>query len=102
MGNCRHAKGIVVRGGTLHPDERLFSYEAAWCPTPGCGAFREEQAFKGPNPWILPGQKIEDAAEGESVRKKAGKKSVRKKAGKRARKSDDEPFVLTPPGEDVA
>lgn len=96
MGNCRHAKGIVVRGGSLYPDERRHPSDAAWCPTPGCGAFREEHAFSQANPWILPGQKL-----GEKTEKKI-KKPSKKKAGKKTKKSDDEPFALTPPGEEVA
>lgn len=50
MNDCDHQHAIVVRGGSLCPEERVNDYEAAWCPM--CGAFREDSAFAGePEPW---------------------------------------------------
>lgn len=56
MSHCTHRKSIIVRGGTLRPDERRAPYEAAWCPA--CGAFREEATGKDPEPWRLPDEKV--------------------------------------------
>jgi hypothetical protein len=51
---CRHRRAIVVRSGTLRPDDRRHPYEAAWCPD--CGAFREESATADPEPWTAAGR----------------------------------------------
>jgi hypothetical protein len=52
MADCLHRKSIIVRGGTLRPDERRAPYEAAWCRN--CGAFREESATSSPEKWQKP------------------------------------------------
>lgn len=49
---CAHRKAVLVRGGTMRPDERRMPFEAAWCPE--CGAFREDSATSDPEPWQLP------------------------------------------------
>ncbi len=49
---CLHRRAIIVRGGTLYPEQRRAPYEAAWCPS--CGAFREDAVGKDSEPWKLP------------------------------------------------
>ena len=61
MAHCQHRKAITVRGGTLRPAENRMPFEAAWCPAPDCGAFREESATSDPEPWRYPGGKIDTA-----------------------------------------
>lgn len=51
---CTHRGAIIVRGGSLKPDERRAPFEAAWCPA--CGAFREDSATADPSTWRLPTQ----------------------------------------------
>jgi len=53
---CDHKDAISIRSSVLRPGEELVGYSAAWCPTKGCGAFRDASATTIPEPWQLPGQ----------------------------------------------